>query len=158
VNRDLEHTGQIITVSAEDLIDSNRDVNVNVTSGPAREANFALTGKLKTQTVFDSGGNIELECAFVSNSPLASAIDARRRYRLPKASARGAWHVRYYIAEQRTHLALNLAGSPANIAGSQCCARLAAGTLAGVADNRGVDVNTLGQTEYGLSQGKVNSQ
>ena len=65
---------------------SNRDVNVDVALRTTGETHFALTRELQTQTIFNAGGNVQIECSSSTHSTLPSALVALVSNNLAKSA------------------------------------------------------------------------
>jgi hypothetical protein len=112
----LDGGREVITVAPKNVMALNRDIDIEITVWTAGETNFTLTGKLQSQTVFNTGRNTQVDGATSSNATLTAAVNARVWNNLTKTTTGSTWLRGDNIAKQRPNLALNLAGSSADIA------------------------------------------
>jgi hypothetical protein len=65
---------------------------------------------------------------------------------------------RQYVAKQRSNLALDLTSPATDVTGLEPCSWLAAASLAGSTENRGVDFHDSLNAKNGITQAEVNPQ
>jgi hypothetical protein len=119
---------------------------------------FALTGELQPETVFDAAWDVQVEAAARTHSTLPSAVDAWRGNRLTVALARVTRSRSQHVAKQRANLALDLTSPATDVTGLESCSGLAATSLAGSAENGGVDFHDPLNAKNGITQAEVNPQ
>ena len=100
MERNLKHTGEVVTVPAEDFVDLYCDVDENISSRTTSETNLTLTSKLETQTILDTRRNVEFKGSLCPDSALAAAVNARIWNGLTETPTSGARRCGEYVAEQ----------------------------------------------------------
>jgi hypothetical protein len=148
---------KIIAVARVNFVGANRNVDINVTLWATGETNLALSRELQTQTVFNSGGYVQVEGSPCSHATLAATAIALIGNHLTEASTSPTGLRGHDIAQERTNLTLNRTGASTDIANARRSAWAAAGSAAGFAQDCGVDFDRLGRTENNFIERHFNT-
>src|SRR5690606_2442129 len=140
-HRHLERREQVVAVAAEHGVHVDVNLDVQVAVRAAGGADLAGSGELQTQARLDTGRDVEANGAARAHATLAATRGAGVLDAGAVALAGSTRGLRDDVTQQAAHLALHVTGSATDITARGLGTGLAARAVAGLAENRGVDVD-----------------
>src|SRR5690606_28491427 len=140
-HRDLDRREQVIAAAAEDIVVADGDLGVEVAVRAAARTGLTLARQLPTHAGVDARGYLDPDRLRCAHPALALAGRARVRDERAVAAAGPARRGGDDRAEQRSHLALHVPGSAADVARDRARPGLRARAVARLTHDGGRDVD-----------------